>query len=416
MNARERILASLAHQQPDRVPTFELAFGTRLASRILGRPCFFPRSGGSALRDILLANANGREARREAIRAGTLTQIQLYAALGYDATCIIPTEFLQTVFESFGLFGTNYLLDVTIEEIKPNTWRVSSPRGFWSVHAYDERADVFYAVRDSVSEGGIPALRRYVDELSSRGTSINAHVDDALESIRIAVQTPEVRGGQLFFLGHCDICMPTADAFLPVFLEAMALEPELVERYFEVTTDGLMPILSAQIDLGVNGIVGANDWCFKTGPMMSPSMFRRFLVPSLKRIVEATHARGLPFVKHLDGNTREILPILVDEVGIDAYHSVEPSAGMDIRELKRLYGSRISLWGNLDCGDLLVHRSPAEVAEVAAALIRDLSPGGGFVLSSSNSIHDGIPHENLIAMLSAAHGRAAAAERAGAAS
>ncbi len=402
MTAKERILKSLAHEEPDRVPTFELAFGTRLASRILRRPCFFPRSGGSSLKDILLANAAGHDARREAIREGTLTQVELYAALGYDAMFLIPTEFLQTVSESFGVFGSNYLLDVKIEEIASNTWKVTAPEGFWSIHRYVEKSDVFYAVRDTVSEGGIPALKRYVDVLASHDPSLNEHTRDALESIRLAVQSDTAQSGNLFIFGYCDVCMPNACAFLPVFLEAMALEPDLVERYFEVTTAGLLPILEAQLDLGVDGIIGANDWCSKLGPMMSPDMFRRFLAPHLKRIVEATQRRGKPFIKHLDGNTQLLLPTLIDEVGIDAYHSIEPSAGMDIRALKKRYGHAISLWGNLDCGDLLVNGTPAQVSQTARDLIRDVAPGGGFVLSSSNAIQDATPLENLEAMLGAA--------------
>ena len=388
-------------EESDRVPTFELAFGTKLASRVLGRPCFFPRSGGSALRDILIANKEGAAARREAIKEGTLTQIELFTALGYDCMCLIPTEFLQAVSEGFGLFGSNFLLDVTIDDIDFNTWKVDSPQGFWSTHRYDEHADVFYAVSDSVSEGGISALERYVDVLEANDTSLNEHTRDALESTRIAVESREAQAGEIFILGHCDICMPTADAFLPVFLEAMALEPKLVERYFEVTTAGLIPILEAQIDIGVDAIMGANDWCYKTGPMMSPDMFRRLMAPSLKRIVDYTHRRGKRFIKHLDGNTLSLLPILVEEIGIDAYHSIEPLAGMDIRALKRRYGSRISLWGNLDCGDLLTNGSPDQIVEEGKALLEDMAPGGGYLYSSSNAIHDAIPYENLQAMLHA---------------
>lgn len=385
------------------MPTFELAFGTRLASRILGRPCFFPRSGGSSLKHILLANAAGRNARREAIREGTLTQIELYHTLGYDAMCLIPTEFLQTVSESFGLFGSNYLLDVSIEEIGPNTWKVRSPEGFWSVHQYNEYSDVFYSVRDTISEGGIPALKRYVDTLASRAPSLNDHTREALESVRLAVQSDVARSGGLFILGHCDVCMPTADAFLPIFLEAMVSEPNLVERYFEVTTAGLLPLLEAQLEMGVDGIMGANDWCFKNGPMMSPGMFRRFLAPHLKCLVETTHRWGRPFIKHLDGNTQALLPVLVDEIGIDAYHSIEPAAGMDIRTLKKSYGDTISLWGNLDCGNLLVNGTPAQILQTARSLIQEIAPGGGFVFSSSNAIHDAIPIENLKAMLETVH-------------
>lgn len=402
MNAKERVKKSLAHEEPDRVPLFELAFSAKLAGEILGREAFFPRNGGLTLRKILEANAAGREVRQQAIREGTETQIEIYTKLGYDVIFLIPTEFLQVVSEGFGLFGNNFLFDVSIQEIEAHLWRVTGLEGFWSIHRYDEQADVFYAVDDAVNSGGLPALRRYVEVLESRDKGMNEHTRDALESIRLAVESEPARSGDLFVLGHCDVCMPTADAFLAVFLEAMATEPELIDRYFQTTTEGLLPILEAQLDMGVDGIGAANDWCFKGGPMMSPRMFRRFLVPHLKTLADETHKRGKPFVKHLDGNTEKLLPILVDEVGIDAYHAIEPPAGMDIGKLKKQYGRRISLWGNVDCGDLLTNGTPAQVRENVKEIIRVAAPGGGFVLASSNAIHNAVPMENLQAMLQAA--------------
>ena len=107
------------------------------------------------------------------------------------------------------------------------------------------------------------------------------------------------------------------------------------------------------------------------------------------------------FIQHLDGNTDAVLPMLVDEVGIDGYHAIEPTAGMDIGRLKAEYGSRLALLGNLDCGGVLVTGTPEEVRQETRELIRAAAPGGGFVLASSNAIHDAIPMENLQAMLDA---------------
>ena len=402
MNSKERVLKSLAHEEPDRVPLFELAFSAKLAGEILGREAFFPRNGGFTLKKILEANASGRKERKAAVREGTQTQIEVYTKLGYDIIFFIPTEFCQVVSECFGLFGNNFLFDVSIKEIETNCWKVTGPESFWSVHRYDEQSDVFYAVDDAVIAGGMPALRRYVEVLESRSKEMNEYTLDALESIRIAVESKPARSGDLFVLGHCDVCMPTADAFLPLFLEAMALEPELVDRYFETTTEGLLPILEAQLEMGVDGIAAANDWCFKSGPMMSPAMFRRFLVPHLKTFADETHKRGRPFVKHLDGNTEALLPMLIDEVGIDAYHAIEPAANMDIAKLKKQYGHKISLWGNVDCGELLTNGTPEQIRRSVKEITRVAAPGGGFVLASSNAIHNAIPMENLQAMLEAA--------------
>ena len=60
-------------------------------------------------------------------------------------------------------------------------------------------------------------------------------------------------------------------------------EPELVNRFFEATTEGVLPVVQAQLEMGVDGILGATDWCFKTGPIISPKMFDRFFCTASQR-------------------------------------------------------------------------------------------------------------------------------------
>ena len=401
MTPKERVRKTFAHQEPDRVPTFELAFSTKRAEEVLGREAFFPRSGGLSLKKILLANMNGRDALREIIREGTETQVELYKKLGYDAMYLIPTEFLQPVCGNFGLFGSNYLFDVTFNEIAPNTWKVCSrEHDFWSIYRYAEDANTFCSVDDFIVQGGIAAFRRYVEVLESNDPGLNDCTRDALESTRIAVEMAKT--GDLFIFGHGDICFPNDQAYLPLFLEVTALEPDLVDRFFEVTTAGMLPIIEAQIEMGVDGILGATDWCFKTGTIISPAMVQRFLAPHLKTMADLAHKNNLPFVQHLDGNTKKVLPMLIDEVGIDGYHAIEPSAGMDIVELKKMYGEKITLLGNVDCGELLINGTSAMVRQETKRLIQKLAPGGGFVLSSSCAISDHTSMENLQAMLETA--------------
>ncbi|MDZ7386635.1 MAG: uroporphyrinogen decarboxylase family protein, partial [candidate division KSB1 bacterium] len=90
------------------------------------------------------------------------------------------------------------------------------------------------------------------------------------------------------------------------------------------------------------------------------------------------------------------------ECGFDGIHSIEPVAGMDIGELKRKYGTQITLCGNVDCAELLSYGTPAQVKEATRQVIRTAAPGGGFILASSNCIHSQVPVENLMAMLEAA--------------
>ena len=74
---------------------------------------------------------------------------------------------------------------------------------------------------------------------------------------------------------------------------------------------------------------------------------------------------------------------------------------MDIGEVKRKYGDRVRLIGNIDCGELLSHGSPESVEDAVAKCVADAGMGGGFMLSSSNSIHSSVDPENYLAMVRA---------------
>ncbi len=111
--------------------------------------------------------------------------------------------------------------------------------------------------------------------------------------------------------------------------------------------------------------------------------------------------RGFPFIKHSDGNLWPIMDMLL-EAGIDALDPVEPAAGMDIGEVKRKLGDRISLIGNVDCSFLLTMGSTDDVVEAVKETIAKASVGGGHILASSNSIHPAVKPENYRAMIDAA--------------
>jgi len=106
---------------------------------------------------------------------------------------------------------------------------------------------------------------------------------------------------------------------------------------------------------------------------------------------------GRPLIYHSDGNVLPVVDDLIVEVGISALHPIEPKA-MDIRQLKRDYGSRVALMGNVDV-DLLSRGTADMVAEQTKELLRDIAPGGGYLLGSSNSIPYYIPLANYRAML-----------------
>jgi uroporphyrinogen decarboxylase len=74
---------------------------------------------------------------------------------------------------------------------------------------------------------------------------------------------------------------------------------------------------------------------------------------------------------------------------------------MDIAEVKKKYGAKVCIIGNIDCGDLLTNGTPEQVMEAVKTCISKASQGGGHIMSSSNSIHSGVKPENFLALIEA---------------
>jgi uroporphyrinogen decarboxylase len=90
---------------------------------------------------------------------------------------------------------------------------------------------------------------------------------------------------------------------------------------------------------------------------------------------------------------------MIIEAGVDGINPLEPPAGMDIAKIKHEYGDRVAILGNIDCGYLLCEAPVEVVRRVTRETLEVAAPGGGFCLSSSNSIHSSVKPENYYAMV-----------------
>lgn len=152
------------------------------------------------------------------------------------------------------------------------------------------------------------------------------------------------------------------------------------------------------IDAGAEIVFMCADYCFNDGPFLSPRMFAQYVTPYLAQQVDGIHAAGGYAIKHTDGNLMPILDQIVS-TGIDGLHSLDPMAGVDIAEVKRLYGDQICLFGNVNCA--LVQAGTFEQIEQSAryCLQHGGVLSGGYVYSTSNCIFKGVPLENYEWML-----------------
>ncbi len=177
------------------------------------------------------------------------------------------------------------------------------------------------------------------------------------------------------------------------FLMDMVENPKLVYELIEVTLSYDIPAMRRMVAAGVDVVVFGDDYADKNATLMSPKHFQKF-----KRCVDAAHEAGAYVIKHTDGNIMGIIDMIV-ETGVDALNPLEPQAGMDIGLIKERYGNRVALVGNIDCGYVLSQAPVEEVRRVTRETIQKAAPGGGFCLSSSNSIHSSVKPENFMAMI-----------------
>ena len=152
-----------------------------------------------------------------------------------------------------------------------------------------------------------------------------------------------------------------------------------------------------QLEAGAECLTMCADYCFNDGPFLSPPMFAEFVTPYLHRIIAAHRRHGAYVIKHTDGN---IMPILDQLVACEPHglHSLDPQAGVDLAEVKRLVGDKVCLCGNVQCS-LLQTGTREEIRANALYALRHGMPEGGYIYCTSNVAFRGLPLERYLYLL-----------------
>lgn len=183
------------------------------------------------------------------------------------------------------------------------------------------------------------------------------------------------------------------------YLMRMITEPEFILRASEVYVKRSIAYINAFLDAGVDAVMPTDDYADNRGLMMGLERFKKFILPGIEKQVDATHKKGGYFIKHTDGRVWDALDSLVG-VGIDGWHGIQPSVGMDFKLLKEKYGKKLCFFGGVNC-ETLIDGSPKDVEEEAKYAIQNAAPGGGLVLASGNGVESGTTFENYKAMMKA---------------
>jgi len=377
MDAKERIMRTFQGKSTDRVPTFCAGIEDRTYNEVLGKPMistefclrnpvtsFLLNHWGPAFSKTLL---------QPVLNVGLDKRIRAAIELGFDATWGLYEESFillsadKMVRHSGGVFKMleDGYGNVGYQYCEPG---IKTREDFESF-SYWPDAD---AIAHRVYKFYRKMLRKYGDQICIFGQGSAYGIHESL----------------LWTLG----------------VENMALwlrrEKDLINRFIDIFEELCFKTAMAMLDAGVSVILQSDDFAFKSGPFFNPKLIEAYFGPSYRRIIKAIHDRGGKYVLHSCGDNTLLFDMYIDW-GVDGLHAYENTSNVDMLGEKKKHGHQIVMIGGMGIDYLLTeHSRDAEVVEGVRQLIKDMAPGGRYILGPSHSMST-IPANKLKTMVDA---------------
>lgn len=371
----ERVVRELEHEEPDRVPWGGENISQPTADVVLGRPALTGMGGGHR---VLELQAEGRHA--EANRRVKRDVYDLADKLRMDLVSVgLPPA----------PSGTKPKL------LSPNEWTYDGVRIIRSVEGNLLTIEIDQMTGQRIKHD-IEDLEKFVNGLQSGTAELEGEATDELEEVAPLIRDlkRDLDVAILFPVWNCFLTHPD---WLSTFLRAFHIRPDLVIRFEKAQAKHAIAFGKAAIDAGCDVIGIGGDLAYRKGPMISPEKYHRFIFPFMRKESRTFHRKGAYSMIASDGN---LMPIGQDYfIGseVDAVREIEPGP-MDRAEVKERFGDRVCLNGNVDCGRTLGLLSATDVIRETRECIKIWGPGGGHILSSSNTISPNVKTENFFAM------------------
>jgi hypothetical protein len=171
-------------------------------------------------------------------------------------------------------------------------------------------------------------------------------------------------------------------------------DPILIEEMLEHLTYLSLGVFDRVISTGVrlDWVMFWEDMAYKTGPLISPEMFKRYCLPYYKTIMEKIRSAGIPVVMvDSDGNIEELIPLWLD-VGVSIMHPMEVAAGMDVVKIRRQYKKKVGFFGGIDKRILAGTRE--KMAAVIPPILESCFAEGGFIPACDHAIPPDVSLDN----------------------
>lgn len=368
---RERVITSLKHGEPDRIP-FDLG----------GNP-------NAGIHEIAYRNF--------------LSQIGEKREISVDETITQQARIHEDIMQRLkvDIRKVNYPLGGTVTNL------IAEEQGYYFIDDYGIKwvkpidGGLYYDIRSSPLTGSIS--RADIKALPMPALPgpevINNLRKEASRYARAgyAVIVPEPAGG--LFEQSC--WLRGFEDFLADLALNLSLVESLLDRLMEFRLE-YWSLLLKELGEFIDIVAEADDVATQDSLMCSPQIFRKIFKPRYKIIfdhIKKEAKKPVYIVVHSCGAVREIIPDFI-EVGVDALNPIQVSAkGMDTRSLKKDFGADITFWGGgVDTQRVLPRGSPQQVREEVKRRIDDLAPGGGFIFATVHNIQADVPPENIVAM------------------
>jgi len=185
---------------------------------------------------------------------------------------------------------------------------------------------------------------------------------------------------------------------LEPLLFALHDDPTMIEDMMDTLCEmEIVCITKALGKVRVDGAMFWEDMAFKTGPLISPKMFRQFMMPRYKRITELLRSKGVDIIfVDSDGNLNQLIPLWI-ESGINFFWPLECAAGNDAVALRKKYGRDAILGGNIDKRILLKDRDA--IREEVLTKIPYLLETSGYFPSVDHFVPPDVPFENFVYLI-----------------
>ena len=362
MSHRERVIAALSHQQPDRIP-LDLG-GTRDSSIVV--------EGYNRLRehfDIL----SEPDLTSLMMRVVDVDE-SILQALDIDTRGVFPGAPAPIWTDT-----DRYVDDWGVERVKPS-----------SSFYYDQ---VSFPLAGDVSVRDVVTYPWPEPGDSSRTAGLRSRVE--------TIHRPP---------GYAAVLnLPSAFVHTSQYLRGfedwftdLAMNRTLIEALFDAVLEvslSICRVLLEEVGREVDVVLASDDLGFQQGLMVSPEMYRALIKPRHQRYFQLIHEMtDAKLLFHTCGSVVDIIDDLI-EIGVEALHPVQVSAaGMDPAMLKQKYGDRLSFWGAVDTHHVLPHGDVDDVTEEVELRIEQLGREGGYVLGAVHNIQPDVPLENILAM------------------